>query len=65
MKTYTKFLFTFITIAVISVNGCAQSPTLIATPESPTATTTLAWYVSTTLTQLGLEFREENAYFVG
>ncbi|MCJ7433819.1 MAG: DUF3160 domain-containing protein [Anaerolineales bacterium] len=30
MKTYTKFLVTFLTIAVIAVNGCVPSPT--ATP---------------------------------
>ena len=36
MKTYTKFLVTFLTMAVIAVNGCAPSPTL--TPASPTAT---------------------------
>jgi len=36
MKTYTRFLVTFITIAVIAVNGCAPSPTL--TPAGPTAT---------------------------
>ncbi|MDH4137300.1 MAG: hypothetical protein OEW09_11380 [Anaerolineae bacterium] len=38
MKTYTIFFVTFLTIAVIVMNGCAPSPTPIATPEMPTPT---------------------------
>ena len=36
MKTYTIFFVTFLTIAVIVMNGCALSSTLIATSEIPT-----------------------------
>jgi len=41
MKTYTIFFVTFLTIAVIVMNGCALSSTLIATSEIPTPTLAL------------------------
>jgi hypothetical protein len=41
MKTLTIFLVAFLTIAVIAMNGCAPSPTPIATPEMPTPTLAL------------------------
>jgi len=41
MKTYTIFFVTFLTIAVIVMNGCAPSSTLIAASEIPTSTLAL------------------------
>lgn len=41
MKTYTIIFVTFLTIAVIVMNGCAPSSTLIAASEIPTPTLAL------------------------
>jgi hypothetical protein len=38
MKTSIIFFVTFLTIAVMAVNGCAPGPTPIATPEMPAPT---------------------------
>ena len=54
MKISTKSLITFTVIAVLALNGCAQKPTLTATPESPTA------ILATSTTKPGQSLQLEN-----